>query len=79
MPDLERARLLAVLADTRTVGRLSRMRQATVYAITRRMTDIEAAAALDVSPSAVRNMVSAYCKAHPEAPRKSRGSVPAGD
>ena len=70
LPDLERARLLAVLTDTKTVGRLTRLRQKTVYTITRRMTDIEAAEALKVSPSAVRNAVSAYCKTHPDAPRK---------
>lgn len=70
MPEVYRARLLGVLASTTTNGRLSKMRQATVYELTRGMTDAEAAKELDVSPSAVRNLVSAYCKAHPEAPRK---------
>jgi hypothetical protein len=70
MPEIDRARLIAVLTATTTVGQLSRLRQETVYAITRRMTDVEAAAALQVSPSAVRNVVGAYCKAHPDAPRK---------
>ena len=64
MPDLEQARLLAVLADTKNIGRFGQMRLAAVYRLTRERPAAEVAADLDIGRKRVANMVNEYNRGH---------------
>lgn len=63
MPDIDRARLIAVLTNAGTVKALAAVRAEDVYAITRRMTGPQAAELLGISASAVANVVNRRTRA----------------